>query len=449
MHYQLENLDNFFTACFGHYFVLLALAMLWFIFWGRKGDVVLRVFVIGFWCTLVGHTAVRAYNMRHMLIPVLISLPVIAYAAVELKDRCVSLFRFGRWVFLALALLFAFLSFLKFHRSGRNPRDAAVMTASRLLREDFVGTGAGEAVIISNGDNGGMVFFYAGIPGNFHRFDFSSDSASRQAVQQVELLCSQYPLVYVLKERRTGKTKTGDGIFNCELRFPHSYATERIDRGLIDPRGKYGKFELFRIESRCAATDGGAQPDGFADTPSRTLDNGDFSRWHECPLSMDPRFGNGFLAKYPRQKLPVGWDVDFNNRRGVDFSNWSFACAPAESPSGNASWSFHAPNGGFAIRSRQKLPVGGDCRLNVAAKMGAGCKFLAFLYVYRKDGVYLSAQPVGVYRCEKPGDIVLSFPVRNKDIPADGAFFYVGLIGWNGEYSLKKIDLAYDADNER
>ena len=450
MCYPLENLYIFFTVCFAHYCAMLVAALIWFVASGGRKKVGLCVFVIGFLCSLTFHSVLRVYSARYMLVPVLLSLPIIAHAVVALKDRCVSLGRFGRWIFIALALVFAFFSFLKFNRSGRNPRDAVVMNASRLLREDFAKTGAGEAILISNGTNAGMVFVYARIPGNFYNMD-TTFAASGQIEQQVELLCSQYPLVYVLKDYRYpeahgDKEKYCGELLKCDLRLPHSYKTERIDHNRIDPRGKYGKFELFRIESQCTVTDSRGGADVFADAPPRTLVNGDFSQWHGCPLSIDTKFDNGFLAKNPRQQLPVGWIVDFNNRRGSDFTKWSFARTPAESASGHSHWSFHAPNGGFAIRCQQKIPVGGDFRLNVAANPGAGCKILAFLYVYRKNGAYLTTQPIGVYHCGKPGDIMLAFPIRGHDLPTDGAFFSVGLIGWNGDFSLKKIDIVNDAN---
>lgn len=452
MSYPLENLYIFFTACFAHYCAMLVAALIWFVVSGGRKNAVLCIFVIGFLCTLAFHTVLRVYSSRYMLIPVLLALPIIAYAVIALKDRCVSRCRFGRWIFIALAVVFAFFSFLKFNRSGRNPRDAMVRNASRILREDFKKSGAGETQLISNGDNAGIVFIYAGIPGNFYQFDLSADAPTR-GDKQVELLCSQHPLVYVLKEYRRakhdrGKRQIGDKALGGVPRLPHSYKTERIDNDLIDPRGRYGKFELFRIESQCAATDNRVRIDDFAAAQMQTLVNGDFSRWQESSLAIDPHFDNSFLAKHPRQMLPVGWSIDFNNRRGFDFANWSFVDGAAESGTGHPRWCFHAPQGGFAIRDQQKIPVGGDVRLKVAAEMTAGCKILAFLYVYRKNGAYSTTQPIGVYRCGKPGDRLLSFPIRNRDLPPDGAFFSVGLIGWNGDFSLKKIDIVYDADNE-
>jgi len=156
--------------------------------------------------------------------------------------------------------------------------------------------------------------------------------------------------------------------------------------------------------------------------------------------------GNRFLARRARQQLPENWNIDFINRRGFDFADWSFAYEPPKAGTGHGTVRFHAADGGFALQSRDLLTVKGECRLKVAATAARGSKIMAFLYVYRKNRTFLTVQPVGVYRCVNSGDILLSFPLRGSSLPAEGAFFSVGLIGWQGDVALKKIDMVYDDD---
>ena len=446
MAFIINNFCDFLNTCFWHYSVMLGAALLLFIFSGGIKKPVPCVLVILFLCSLTFHMMLRPTSLRYMLVPTLLSLPIIAFAAVALKrfldDRFRGKYRWGLWLFCLLALVFVTLSFLKFNRRGRDRRDAVVIHAASLIREDFKKSSQREALLIGNSNDTGLVFLYAGIPGKF--YNYSADSGNPQRfVSQTELLCSQYPLVYVLKEQRYRK-QSNDLIFTRDVPSRHSYENVRIDRGEIDTTGKYGRVEVSRIESRIRETADRARIAGFLAEPPVVLRNGNFAGSQECRLSPSGQFGNRFLAKHPQQLLPAEWSVDFNNHRGADFRKWSFVSEPPDARAVHGVWRIHAPSGGFALQSRHMLPANRDCRLQVAAEFGSGCKLLVFLYVFRKDRTYLTTQPVGVYHCGKSGNRLLSFPILRSSLPAGGAFFLVGVIGWQGDLALKKVDIAID-----
>lgn len=444
----IDKLYDFVKTGFWHYCVALELALLWFILADGRKNTLLRVFVIGFLCTLAFHTLLRNLSSRYMLVPTLLALPIIAFFAVALKrfldekcrwrDKC----RWGMWIFCLLAIGFATLSFLKFNRKGRQRRDTVIMHAASLIRDDFKKRSHREALLIGNSDDTGLMFIYAGIPGK--SYNYAAESGNPQRFYSlVWLHCSQYPLVYILKEQKNNKY-LNNSIFNHLMPSPHSYRKERLDRGNLDPQKKYGRVELYRIESQIGTVADRVRIAEFLGTPSEILKNGEFSQWQESRSTPDAQFGNRFLAAHPMQLIPAEWSVDFNQHRGADFTKWSFAYKPPREGAANGVWRIHAPRGGFALKSRTILPADKDCRLKVAAELSSGCKLLVFLYVLRKDHSYLTAQPVGVYHCEKPGDQLLSFPILRDSLPADGAFFLVGLIGWQGDFSLKKLDVVFD-----
>ena len=445
MDFLIDNLYDFIKTCFWHYCLVLDLALLWFVVSGGRKNKVLYVFVIGFLCTFAFHVMLHQSTSRYMLTPTLLALAIIAVAAVALWRKLSGKYRrWGVLAFCLLALGFVTLSFLKFNRKGRNRRDAIVLRAASLIRDDFKVHNMREALLIGNSEDSGLIFLYADIPGKF--YNYASESGNPQRFDsQVELHYSQYPLVYVLKEQRYNKSQNNK-IFERDLHSPHSYKNTRIDRGSIDPKGKYGRVELFRIKSQIGVTTDRALIDGFVGAPPELLKNGNFIRWQESRLSPNAQFGNRFLAEHPKQRLPAEWSVDFNNHRSADFTTWSFAYTPPDAVSASGVWRIHAPRGGFALQSLQNIPADKDCRLKVAAELSSGCKLLAFLYVFRKNHTYLSTQPVGIYHCEKSGDRLLSFPILRNSLPAGGAFFHVGLIGWQGDLSLKKADIVL---NER
>jgi len=446
MDFIVDNLYDFIKFCFVHYCVALVASLFYFIFSGGKKNTFFYVFVIGFLCTFAFHMVLHQSTSRYMLIPVLFSLVIIAVAVTEMRRRWWR-HLWWRWTFVLLIAALVFFSFLKFNREGRSRRGDGLIRAAELIRKDFKKRSADKTLLIGNSDDTGLVFIYAGIPGKF--YNYASESESPQRLKsQVELHCSQYPLVYIFNDQRPSEKRPGKISFENVLRFPHSYRTERIDRGDIVTQGRNIGVELFRIESQLGVTADRAKIAEYIGRPVALLKNGDLSKWQECSLSPEAKFGNIFLAEHPKQRLPVGWNVDFNNHRSADFTDWSFAYEPPTGGSPNGVWRIHAPHGGFALQSRQSLPADKDCQLEVAAKLSSGCNLLVFLYVYRKDGSYLTTQPVGVYHCEKSGERLLSFPIRQRSLPADGAVFLVGLIGWQGDFSLKKLDIVLNEDGE-
>ena len=434
--YPLLNLSKFFTTCFAHYFAALLLALAWFFLISNKKNAILNVFVCGFLCTLAFHTVIKSYSSRYMLIPVLLSLPIIACAAVVLKDNCTRRFRLGLWIFTLLVITFTLFSFLKFNRARHHHRDEVLMRTAKIIKEDFDFSDTDEAVLISNGDNAGIILLLSGIDGKFCKFSFEQQATQQKLRANMELLCSQHPLVYIIKDDTTNKKPKQNGILNYDFILPHSYKTCLI--GTV--QGKRGKYELLRIKSQYMVTRDRMRITEFISAPAKLLDNGNFSQWRECLLSTQSHANNRLLTEHPQQLLPKMWVMDFNNRRGGDFSDWTLTYNPLGAKDGNSTICFHAPDGGFALQGQQKLPAM-DCRLKVAVKLTSGSKLLAFLYVYRKNGSLLSTQPVGVYRCTKSEEILLSFPICRNSLPEGGVLFSVGLIGWQGDFSLNKIDL--------
>lgn len=437
MNFLDSNLYDFVEICFWHYCIALGAALVWFLVSGKRQNRLLTAFVIGFLATFALRMIVHLDSSRYLLTPVLLSFPIIAFAGVALFDRCRKI-RFGLWLFVLLAVIGMSCSFMKNIRKGDNPRDQVVLQGAKIIKADFAASGRREALLVSNADNIGMIFAYADIPGKFYTLDFVPDEPKKFETQ-LHLLCSQYPLVYLLKEQRNRKHEKWNNacIFSVGLNLPHSYRQERIDGGALDPRQWYGRFELFRIESKCGESRDEREISKFVDAPPAGLPNGDFSQWAEKRrINIDKSLDNRFLNEQPEQRLPTGWGVDCGNRRGRDFTQWRFEGLPVD-----GRMRFDAPDGGFALKSAQPIPVG-DCRVALAGTFSPGCKVLVFLYVYDRKHSFLLHQNAGVWQSGKGGRALVSIPIRRDSFPAEAAFFGIGVIGWQGNFSIEKMDVS-------
>ena len=434
----LHNLYDFITTCFWHYCIVLEAALIWFVVSGGRKNKLLNWFVVFFLFTFAVRMIIHLDSSRYLFNSVLFALPVIGFAGVALFDRC-RRSRIGTCLFILLILLGVTCSFLKTARKSRNPRDRMILQSARFARKDFLAAGEKEALFVSNGNNIGMIFAYADIPGKFYTIGFSPN-APQKFQSTLQLLCSQYPLVYFLKEQRYHKKDSGEGIFECAPVEGHSYHSARIDDGKLDPRGKYGKFELHRIASKCAADYEKSRIAEFLQAPQRILNNGDFSCWDaEKHLPPCPELGDRFPAAQLTQRLPAGWTIDLSNRRGGDFSKWSFRGEPPTSDGGKGRCRFEASGGGLSLKSLQQIPVG-DYDLTLSVDATDGGKLLAILYVHERSQ-HLTTQFAGVWQSGKTGRALVKIPIRKSSFPSGAATFQIGVIGWQGNFSLDKIDL--------
>ena len=440
------KLCTFAATCFWHYCLFLIAALIWIFGANGKKNRLLVLFAVGFFSAFALRMLLRMHSSRYMFNAVLLALPIIAAVVVALYDRC-RRSRVGICLFVLVAVMATACSCMKFARRGKdgNRRDKMVLRCAEIIRKDFNASTASEILLVSNEDNIGMIFVYADVPGQFQNIEFSPDAPQRFE-SRLELFCSQYPLVYLLKEQRRRKRKQPSGkIFDCASTAPHGYHMERIDDGMLDPSGKYGRVELFRIESRCAAEFDSSRIAKFVDRPPQVLKNGDFAVWNtKKTLSPPPESGNRFLAENLRPPLPDGWTIDFNNRRASDVVKWSFR----RGSEGEGAWHFESPSGGFALRSQQLVPVG-DYSLKLVADAMPEGKFLFFLYVYDGKRNFLLYQNAGVWQSRKAGRVLLTVPIKKDSFPAGAAFFSVGMIGWNGSFSLCKIDLSDNHPEKR
>ena len=411
--------------------------MIWLIASRDKKKTLFGIFAIGILVTLALRIFIHLDSSRYMFTPVLLAFPVMTFAAVVLWDWC-KRSRRGVALFLLLALCFTACSVMKFVRKSKNPRDQVILRSAEIAREDFLASRKiPEALFVSNGNNIGLIFIYSGVPGKFYQLEFDD---MKRFDTQLQLLCSQYPLVYLLKEYRH-KGKLGDErIFSASADFPHSYRVRKLAGAeQLAPNNKYGRFELLRIESLCRESHDEWKISAFVDAPQLALQNGDFSQWSERRrIAIDRSLGNKFLNEQPEQRLPAGWGLDLGNRRGRDFTQWKFEGAPSAA---RVRLRFEAPDGGFALKSAQQIPVG-DCRVSLAGTFSLGCKLLVFLYVYDGKRAFLLHQNAGVWQSVRDGRALVSVPIRQSSFPADAAFFSIGVIGWHGNYTIRKIDLS-------